>query len=242
MVAVIFLVMQKLGRGEDLKFDTTLSILTLALLSTQSTTAYVGLTIFIFIFLYMKYGIRYVGRLMGAGILFIVAAYSAYVELAFLADKIDAQYEEVVSQDERYELGRFGNAVYDLDSIKNRPLLGWSPYVETRTAVDYAVSDVIVGQGNGLTGLMVRFGLVGFLIYALFAYRFFLSHSRHVAYALSATIILLVLLIGEQYLNYPLFLTMMFAGSKAVARMHKSRGHRIYMPWHMQNDRGIKAD
>jgi hypothetical protein len=120
----------------------------------------------------------------------------------------------VLQENQQYEITRFGNVIYDLNSIEKRPILGWSALNETRGTLDPEVSEIASRQGNGLTGMVVKYGVVGLLIYLLSTYRYFFSRTRRGVYSASGVVVLCILLMGEQYLNFPLFFALMFAGRR----------------------------
>lgn len=223
MLALIFSVGREIKSGKRLGLDKTSLVLLAALLTTQSTTGYAAMTIFAIAFVYFRYGLRHVGRMLLVSVVLLSIAYGAFTNLPFLSEKIEGQFEKAVNLEARSEMGRFGNALYDLESIKQRPLFGWSPYMETRSIVDTAVSDWVAGQGNGLTALIVRFGFAGLLFYVLLAYRTFFNLYGHVGYSVTSVVVVLMLLMGEQFLNFPLFMTLMFAGGSLLKQMHMSK-------------------
>ena len=223
MLALIFSVGREIRSGKRLGLNKISLVLLVALLTTQSTTGYMALMIFAIAFVYFRYGLRYVGRMLIVSAVLLSIAYGAFKTLPFLAEKIEGQFEKAVYRESGSEMGRFGNALYDLESIKQRPLFGWSPYIETRSIVDTTVSDWAAGQGNGLTGLVVRFGFAGLLLYVLLAFRTFFKLYGHVGYSVTSVVVVLMLLMGEQFLNFPLFMTLMFAGGSLLKQMRMSK-------------------
>jgi hypothetical protein len=147
----------------------------------------------------------------------VVLALGAYVainEVSFLGEKINTQVESASARDDASRINRVGNFLYDLEWIANRPVLGWSANPETRFSIDPDVAELIAGQGNGLTGFAVKFGLVGLVIFiGSFAYI-----TRRVTGSLLASlfgiVMVCVLLNGEQFLGFPMFLSLMFAPQK----------------------------
>ncbi len=223
MLALILAVGVQIKNKKKINFDKTNIVLFIALFTTQSTTGYVVLMLFGVVFLYLSYGVRYVLRFVFAGMLLVVSILAAYQTLPFLAEKIDKQFEIAVDRSERSELTRFGNALYDWEFIKQRPIFGWSPYTETRGVIDPEVVDILTGQGNGFTALIVRFGLVGFLIYGIALQRSFFKKFDHLGYSLFSVLAIFMLLIGEQFLNFPLFMTLVFLASKNNERQKSDR-------------------
>lgn len=228
-LAILLLIAQKAGRTKTLRFiDKQVAVLVLAVLTTQSTTGYVALAGLAVAFLWVNYGVRQIGRFLVAICLVIFGALLAYTEVPFLGEKIDAQYGRSLAREGAHETTRFGNAIYDFSFIRERPVLGWSTFTETRSRVDQDISEIAAGQGNGLTGLIVKFGFVGLVIFVALSFRFFMQHSGSRILAGAAVAVVLVLLVGEQYLNYPLFLTLMCAGGVASSRQIEAAEKRSY--------------
>lgn len=217
-----------------------LFILILALLSTQSTTGYLAFLVVamaIYIIRAAKrtsLGGRFVATF--AVVVFALIAAAAFNNLPFLNEKITEQFEEAQTGEGQYHLGRYGNLLYDLNYIVDRPIFGWSSLSETRQ-VD--VED-IAGQGNGLSGYTVKYGVVGILGFLFFSFTALskLYGSRKIALVAITTI--LILLNGEQFLGFPMFLSLMFASQRkskslpvspvAVARKPSFAGGRARYP------------
>jgi hypothetical protein len=190
-------------------------ILTAAMITTQSTTGYVALVpLFVMrIVARMKAEperTRYVALIGGA--LVAVSAFAVmYTTVPFLGAKIEQQLDEAFQRTDTSRISRFGNLLYDLESIKERPGLGWSPVHSTRALLDSEVEELVNGQGNGLSGFAVKFGLIGlatFLLAAMGAMKQ-LHDERHFAFL--GVAVIATVLIGEQFLNAPMFLALMFS-------------------------------
>lgn len=186
-------------------------MLIVALLTTQSTTGYAALALIAIVFIFLKFGFRFNGRMLFIAIALAFSAHIAYQKLPFLEDKILHQFTSTRIGAERSELTRFGNALYDWEFIRARPIFGWSPYTGTRRVVDSEVEEWLTGQGNGLSSSVVRFGIAGIVVFILAVYRSIRAGSRHPIFSLAATFTVLLLMVGEQFLNFPLFLTLLFA-------------------------------
>lgn len=194
-------------------------VLIAALLSTFSTTGYIALMVIVAYGVYdsgwLKTPVMKLTLFPMILITLAVASYFALSDVSFLGGKINLQLKLAASNSDSSNITRFGNILYDIPWIAQRPLIGWSANPETRSAVDPAVAAIISRQGNGLTGFTVRFGLLGLLAFLVcFAFstkRMGRSHSK----ALFGLIIILILLNGEQFLNFSLFLTLMFVGEIA---------------------------
>lgn len=189
-------------------------VLALALLSTQSTTGYLTFFALALFYVYKSgWHNRSAMKLMAMPLLvavLVLGAYGTFIGFSFLGEKLNAQFESAVIGDDASRLNRIGNLIYDLSWISNRPILGWSATPETRFPIDPDLAELITGQGNGLTGFVIRFGLVGLSVFlGSLAY-----NTKRISGSLSASlfsiIIVCMLLMGEQFMNYPLFLSLMF--------------------------------
>ncbi len=199
-------------------------VLGITLLSTQSTTGYIGLVIVLVGYLIAS-GDRLSSSLKNTyrfTLLTVLAigAISTYSHLPFLKDKIIGQMIYTENEDTYWQLTRFGNAIFDIEYIIERPILGWSLSDQTRDVDD---EFILTAQGNGLTGAMVRLGMTGVIIYFVLVYTGFKKRFKKRTSAIIATVCIATLLVGEQFLLYPLFLVLMFAPRENI-RLPLSRG------------------
>lgn len=201
LVLAILLVLSS-GRSDKLD-KKSLLLLTLALLTTQSTTGYV--TAFACFAAYLS-SRKVLMALAGVVVVFWMAVQT----LPFLQEKIDREWEAATERTGRHELNRFGNALYDYAFITDRPIFGWSRDPATRAIVDPDIAEITAGQGNGLTGFAVKFGLFGLACYIFMLYRAFYRRYRSALVAGTAVLVAAMLLIGEQFLDFPVFLALMF--------------------------------
>lgn len=194
-------------------------VLIAALLSTQSTTGYlaffvVATTIYIMrIAKRSDLGGRFVAAF--AVVVFVLIAAAAFNNLPFLKGKITDQFEDAQTGKGKYYLGRYGNLLYDLNYIADRPFFGWSSLSETRQ-VD---SEEIAGQGNGLSGYVVKYGFVGIVGFMFFSFRALSVLYGSKKLAAISLVVAAMLLSGEQFLNYPMFLLLMFIPKRAAKHL-----------------------
>lgn len=176
------------------------------LISTQSTMGYIA-SLIVLIF----YMIDRVPQKMQAAYLFLapvilvfgaIVTYFAMTQLDFLGEKIQDQMASAQVGVGNYQINRFGNMLYDLEFIKDKPLAGWSGNPETRYALDPEVAEMVAGQGSALTGFWVRFGAIGW--FALFVSLYFVTWGeKKPIRGFFLVLIVSVLLVGEQYTNFP---------------------------------------
>lgn len=211
MLAVIFLSICR-HRMSDKSARIILFILVAALLTTQSTTGIITLPLALMLFMKFDFSkhrakIRSGLRLMIGIVALLIFAF-ALSRLDFVGQKLASLYERGVNQEAGWQLSRFGAMIFDWPYIQKHPLVGWGQ----NNATQYMLNPELdrFDLGNGMTGFARQLGLLGVSVF-LFALwiglrRYGLSKLR------SSYCILLVLLIlnGEYFLSYPLFLGLHF--------------------------------
>jgi hypothetical protein len=136
--------------------------------------------------------------------------------LDMMGPKIIHQYELAASRADapRLTRGRLGGFLFDWKYIKRRPIFGWGLHPRTLFALDFQELSVSSQKiGNGLSGFVHRFGLLGFGVFIVAAWKglHILSGNNFFRSFLAVAAIPLML-IGQHYLNGPLFLGLMFLG------------------------------
>jgi len=185
-----------------------------ALLSTQSTTGYLSIIALTLLYVFRSGIAKNVAMKTVLFPIFILVFASLvtllFSQTSFLGEKISAQIESASMLDDSSRINRFGNFLYDMQWIVERPVFGWSANPETRFAFDPEALDLASGQGNGLTGFAVKNGVLGVLVFfGLFAYATKRATGSTVV-TLMGVLIVAMLLSGEQFLGFPIFLTLMF--------------------------------
>lgn len=189
-------------------------VLIFTLLTTQSTMGYlVGLGVILFLYIArnsdnsrMSATLTSSTKLMSTSVLIIVFSMT-FNTLPFLNEKINTHFEMTEAKNDGWELTRYGNAMLDLDYIAQRPLTGWSNLLETRQLDG---EDFAKRQGNGLTGFAVRYGLIGILLFFIFAFRTLSNYYGNWILALISISLIGIMLNGEPFLSLPIFLSLMF--------------------------------
>lgn len=179
-------------------------ILLVTLLSTVSTTGYVTLAAFLFLIVLKKVK-NLVTRTIIIVLMFTGGIY-AYNTFDFLGEKLEIQYAEA------QELGRgdvtwsrFGATIIDIDNIKKNPLTGNGFLMKERYG---NLAEYMGGTGNGLTGAINIFGVPIIFIYLLSLFKRAPTHSDYEKVVF--TIVVFLMLIGEFFLNYPPFWSLLF--------------------------------
>jgi hypothetical protein len=235
----------------------TLAVLVIAALTTLSTTTYIALAPALMMLVTAN---RIATHRPGVHLSMVPAVavlgfvgWLAFQNLPFLGEKIEAKLEDVRQEQPWARIDRIGNLLYDLDSISKRPLAGWSARHTTRSSIDPEILQTIEGQGNGLSGFAVRYGLLGLLVFAVSALVSFHRLCAHGLLAGLALGVVAILLTGEQYLYQPLFMSLMFiphalpATATAVVSRGALRGdarntwRRGHLPWRVATMRHSRA-
>jgi hypothetical protein len=141
-------------------------------------------------------------------LLFLFVALSTNLE--FLAAKTIYQWESALSGKVGNETTRFGQIIFDMRDILQRPVTGWSASPQPRFGGSAAIEAIIQGQGNGLSGFVVRYGFLGGLIAMLGTFFGMLRWSSSIVATVVSVAIIGLLLFGQQFLNYPTFLMLFF--------------------------------
>lgn len=212
LVLALFLLLRN-GQNKDLLSKHGLVLLA-ALLTTKSTTGYFALMVLALLAVHnagLANGKMVKLLVMPAMVIAVLGgAFVATNEVSFLGEKINGQIGAATVGNETSRINRFGNLLYDLQWISDKPVLGWSATPATRVSLDPEVADLVAKQGNGLSGFTIKFGLIGLLSFiGFFAHATFRT-TGILAASLLGVIIVSMLLYGEQFLNFPVFLTLMF--------------------------------
>lgn len=144
----------------------------IAILSTQSTTAYLALFAFIVCYIFFE---DYSYAVKSLIIVFGVAGYVAFQTIPFLGDKI--KEENKGAKDAIEEVGgdtRMASAILDWDDIKSYPFAGRGLWPETR--VDKKFEYVI--RNNGFTNFIATWGILFFFFYFYWYYKGFSEFCR----------------------------------------------------------------
>lgn len=183
-----------------------LLILILALVTTFSTTGY--LVVALITIIYFAQSIK---NKVILGFVYVSIApllYVAYTEMTFLEEKIMDEYEYAMERDAlSLNYSRMGSALIDFYYIGKHPLFGNGLHQSTRYAdhLQYYDYEDLQGFSNGFTGNMASLGVLFMLLFLVAFYR-----NRTLQWKWTSLIIFIVLMQGEYYMDYPLFLMLPF--------------------------------
>jgi hypothetical protein len=219
LLALIFLGLKKDSYAKQF-YMTRFLVMMVTLFTTLSTMGFVVCPV-VLILHYRPIGKTVVENLGLLSIVFLAFPLLIYGairiwNLDFIGSKIIHQYEGAASEvgDPKLTGSRLGGFVFDWKYIKRRPILGWGPHPRTYFALDFQEISLTSGKGgNGLSGFVHKFGLLGFGVFIVAAWKglHILSGNNFFRSFLAVAAILLIL-IGQYYLNGPLFLGLMFLG------------------------------
>jgi hypothetical protein len=203
----------------------------IGLLSTQSTMGYIaGLAVGSYCLIttnQIKYNSATFLSFLFSSVGVIAISYFIYNNVDFIGAKVESQLYSVSYQSGEYQINRFGNFLYDLDFILQRPIIGWSGNPETRFSADPDLAELISGQGNALTGFCVRFGIIGYFYLMLSLYLAAKHRHKNSTAGPFMLVIIALLFMGEQYPNFPLIYAFIvgrkFAPKEVYLRINRGR-------------------
>lgn len=192
------------------KFSTRINwLFIIAILSTQSTTAFMALFAFILIvyLIFQKYTLSFKLLIVAALALAVVVAFQ---KINFLQAKIKIEMEGLKDAMDAGGDTRMASAALDWQDVKQFPFTGRGMWNETR--IDERFESVM--RNNGFTNLVARWGLPFFFLFFYWYYKGFKAYCR--VYGANVYMPLAVLgmfwLIGmsQDYFESPFFLSMAF--------------------------------
>jgi hypothetical protein len=176
--------------------------ITVGILTSMSTTGFLVLLFITNIYIFQNYG---VARIIVIPVSMLVI-YFGYSQLDFMQQKIELQYQESKTL-EKSDISntRFGAWAMDMQYIKSQPFTGNGLDAKTRYRFHPWITTDI-GHGNGMSNFLVYWGIPFFLFWLFSVYKSAKTISQSTFISWSVTIILVLLLQGEQFLNFPMFL------------------------------------
>ena len=182
-------------------------VILLALLSTQSTGGYIsfGCILLAYFAFSMKSKVKYILLPLG-----VCAALYTYTKLDFLSEKIEGQNESATELEwGEYSSTRMGSLMFDMYYVAKHPLIGNGLHERTRLA-DHPMLAMMLkngeeqGAGNGFSDTLAKWGLIYFFAFAYFFFKSNRGVPNRIKYMF--LVLLCVILQGEAFMNYPLFL------------------------------------
>jgi len=201
LLALVFVAIQN-KKFSIVNYKKEVFWIVLGIITTMSTTGFVILSIMI-VFYATQHFKRGKLLVIPASIITVIFIYS---NLTFMQSKIESQYEETLNM----RLGdmsnsRFGSLIMDAYYIQQHPIIGNGTNINTRYKYNLEVLDDI-GNGNGMSNFIATWGLPLFLIWFYYVYKFTFNKTNSRSITLGIIIIIFLILQGEQFLNFPMFL------------------------------------
>lgn len=181
-------------------------IILLGLLTTMSTTGFIAFGVVLILYSIHNYGLANILVLP----LFFVFIGVAYYKLDFLKNKIETQYQEAVELNEdEISAARMGALKMDIQYIKSQPYTGNGYHLKTRYRLHPWIKEDPL-QGNGMSNIMAVWGIPFFIVWLICLFAFTWKVSKSTTTTVASVFIIILILQGEQFLNYPLFLSFFF--------------------------------
>ncbi|MEP2056156.1 MAG: hypothetical protein ABJJ05_00025 [Maribacter litoralis] len=198
----------------DFKLNKEALIITLAILTTVSTTAYLG----VFLLFFLRYRVLNKGSKITI-VMFAIIFALAIPNVPFLGEKIVEIYEQdiqdlkeleqlsVYYEDEERQipLNRFASVIFLYEQFNWKLLLGVSNQYD-----EYYIDEYNVNISNGIMDFLTKFGVVGLFV-LLYRYgKLCKTYLRKMEYVCYSILILLILSFGEPILMLPICVIFMF--------------------------------
>ncbi len=212
------------------KYKWHFAILTLALLSTTSTTGYItyALLMMFFIFQWGLKGKHRIFAFLAAGMIVAGTAF-AFTHFDFLGQKLRKEMMATENQkDSDVNFSRMGSLIFDMQYILSHPVFGNGLAGVTRFRYHLGTYDEedLSGFGNGFSGCIASMGLLFMLAYLV-------SIGANGTLRARWVVILLIILLlqGEYFLNYPFYLMFPFI-QYGPHLPKKKKKYKLKLRWH----------
>lgn len=195
---------------------TKLIVIIIALMTTQSTTAYIVFFLigsYVLLFFVKDKTIAFI--LLP---LLLVVGAVVYSNAAFLQDKVESQSQSsLVLYQGEFSNTRFGSFIFDFHYIQKHPIIGNGFNEITRYADNPELIQLIQmgrdpANGNGLSNYAACLGIPFIFFYIVLSFNAISTIDRKVGFLVILTILLS--LISEQWLTYPIYTGMIFFRNK----------------------------
>lgn len=179
-----------------------------ALITTQSTTAYLALFVFILgYYLSNNFSLKTMLLLISL----LISGIFAFNQIPFLGRKISDESESIeYAINEKEGNSRLASAVLDLNDISQFPYTGRGIWDETRVDKKFE----FVARNNGLTNILAQWGIGFSFIYFFFYFKSINFYCQYYESSkLLSSVILLtiwILSFGEVYFNLVFFWSLLF--------------------------------
>jgi len=182
-------------------------ILIIGSITTLSTTGYIALFFLVVFYFFYSKSISKIIFIPGL----ITVGFILFFTLSFLNQKINDQLIETQKKDLRQDSrNRFSSFIVDIEDLFSSPLVGRGIHEKTRY-IDYNRFK-ISNRNNGDSDFLLKFGVIGFLVYFISIYigfrKIILFYNFYINGANWGIIFLLIIGFSEGYFLQPFFLTL----------------------------------
>jgi hypothetical protein len=184
----------------------------LAIVTTFSTSGYAALFLYIVTYYFLKK--LTLTKIIILSIIFI-SAWFAYFNFGFLNDKIKRNIEYANTPLKLSEgRGRFTSAKLDWMDIKKHPLIGRGRNDLTRFNYQGEKYELENSRSNGITDYIVKYGLIGFIIYFSLMYTSFRNYCKNnnvdVKVAIFSLLIIFTIGFSQGFFQQPAFVILIY--------------------------------
>ncbi len=177
----------------------------IGIITSMSTAGYVVLSFILILYVLQNYRWGKIIILPVVGLILFMT----FSKFGFLQKKLTDQFINAteLSQGEVSNT-RFGSLIMDWQYIKARPIIGNGLSAKTRYRFNPTVvaKKGKIGNGNGMSNFIAYWGIPFFLFWLFSVYKFSYKVSYSPKTSLIVVLIIILILQGEQFLNFPLFL------------------------------------
>jgi hypothetical protein len=170
----------------------------LAILTTFSTDAYLGLAVILF---YVNFKIKNIYKKVFNFILVIPLLLTIFFNTEFLSQKIAKQFKEIdiqlykANKYDKMLVSRFTTIAIDFPVFLKRPILGYGiDLKEVNGTYLYKEYDEDIDRTYGGFNMLLYFGIIGFLFYFGLLFNQFLKISSSLTFSIAGLTTMLILL------------------------------------------------
>jgi len=199
-------------------------ILIAALITTFSTTSYIGL-----LFILLIYNIDFLFKKPILSVFLIMslafASYSIYNKFDFIGQKIQKQ----ISYADKGVPGesRFRSFLIDIKSVSEHPLIGTGRNIQMRFGNQYYnINSQLTHRNNGIGVLLSTYGIPFFIFYISFVYLSFKKIFNSASKALYGVCLILIIGFSEDYFFKVFFIFLTIYCTYSVAKYRVKRSYK----------------
>ncbi|WP_128548319.1 hypothetical protein [Larkinella soli] len=199
----------------------------IALFTTLSTAGYLTLFIILIGYLLASPAIRPIVKISWM-VVMIPVGVIAYSQMAFLGGKV----EENISLTREDNSSRFGSAYLDFVDLARSPVIGFGRLIENRFGQLARSHDLAVHRNNGITNLLVTYGIPATVAYLWLVFLFFRRYCRRAGcpqlFALFGFLSVMSSAFSQVVLDRPVLLALLFLAERLrqIERWNLPAGRR----------------